>query len=182
MLKPTDLTIFVSMNKLIIFFIALLFSANTFGQKSPHKQSKENAKKVSNNPKLYRNLSMIVILETKNYHKAVVQAFDASKKLRIPCMMNPNNEDSINGFVFDSLVCKHNDPFYLTDNPLRRWKDGKYSDLVEQFNIEGKSKKRILVVVASGKKEDMINYLPKVRSHYSNAVIETQKVYMGCQH
>ncbi len=123
--------------------------------------------------------SFLIIQSTKSYNAALRKAQAACNKLGVTLNLNGNYADKEKGLT-NSHVCacglQHG---YI---PRGRGVSGNFISIEYSSAFEGTAEGYYLIVVSSGSRENIDNFLPEVKEHYSDAYIIDSPVYTGCMH
>jgi hypothetical protein len=123
--------------------------------------------------------SFLIILATKNYSKALKRAQLACNDLGITLNLR-NMYRKPEGGLTSSEVCGCGERHGYV--PRGRFDDGEYISIeyTDQFNSFEDG--YYIVVVSSGARSEVEEFLPKVQKHFDHAYIKDDYVHLGCMH
>ena len=123
--------------------------------------------------------SFLIIQSTKNYNRALRKAQQACNELSYTLNLRNLYKDKKVGLA-SSEICgcgeKHG---YI---PRGRYDDGQYISIEYSDSFEAFSPGYYIVIVASGKRDELNKLLPVIKQDYSDAYIKNSKTYIGCMH
>lgn len=123
--------------------------------------------------------SFLIIISTKNYQSALKKAQLACNDLGIPLNLNGNFASKEYG-LDNNTVCGCGEQHgYI---PRGRGENGNYISIEYSSSYENFTPGYYIVVVSSGDKKDVKEFLPKAKKHFKDAYMKTSRVYMGCMH
>ena len=123
--------------------------------------------------------SFLIIQSTKSYNKALKKAQLACNKLGITLNLRNLYADKEKGLTTNEVCGCGEKHGYL---PRGRFDDGKFISIEYSSAYKGFTPGYYMVIVASGDREELNTYLPKVKKHYKDAYIKNTSIYMGCMY
>ena len=141
-----------------------------------------HAKDMDNEEEMYYAKKYFLIASsTKEYKKAKKIAEYLSLKSGITLDLRGLHSDSSNSLTFSQKMCEKEWEEYPCYLARGRYDDGVYIS-IEDSNAYDFKDGYYIVIVASGKKEEVQKVLNKIKPFIKDAYIKTSKVYMGCMH
>lgn len=149
----------------ITFLISILFCIvlNTESQTIENTESK----------------SFLIIQSTKSYNRALKKAQLACNDLSFTLNLRNLFRDKTNGLTTNEVCGCGEKHGYIARG---RYDDGEYISIEYSSSYEAFAPNYYIVVVASGKRTELNDLLPKIREEYPDAYIKESSVYVGCMH